>query len=232
MDIIITDLTRFVNPDIVCTAGINPETNQCIRPMPYLPTGECQRLNILPGAILRGNFVATRSEKPHSEDRRVSGRLSFVGPCKSEKFRKILEATLSNSVEEGFGIALQEGQKHIPMEGAPEISIITLRVEPWELEIVADRYKEGRIKAIFTDGAGMVFRYLPITDLGFYNYAMREYENNRIDELNQFIYAQNEVFLRLGLSRAHRADDGRNGFWLQVNGIYTFPEYLEDIRSH
>ena len=231
MDIIITDLTRFSNPDIVCTAGINPSTKECIRPMPYLPAKECRRLNILPGAILRGNFVATHSQKPHSEDRRVSGRLSFAGPCESKKFREILEATLSNSVEEGFGISLYAGQKHVPIEDAPEISIITLRIEPWDLEIVPDRYSEGRIKAIFTDGAGMIFRYLPITDLGFYNYAMGEYENNRIEELNQFIHSQDVVFLRLGLSRAHRSEDGRNGFWLQVNGIYTFPEYLKGIRS-
>ena len=33
--IIITDFTRFSNPKIVCTAGIDLTTGQCIRPMPY-----------------------------------------------------------------------------------------------------------------------------------------------------------------------------------------------------
>ena len=66
MEIIITDLTRFTNPDIVCTAGINPATNECIRPLPYLPTNKCRRLNILPGAIIKGTFVARPFTDPHS----------------------------------------------------------------------------------------------------------------------------------------------------------------------
>ncbi|MEZ4693859.1 MAG: hypothetical protein R2837_07675 [Aliarcobacter sp.] len=50
MEIIITDLTRFSNPAIVCIAGINIATNECIRPLPYIATDECLRLNILPGS--------------------------------------------------------------------------------------------------------------------------------------------------------------------------------------
>ena len=49
-NIIVTDLTRFTNKNIVCTAGIDPNDGQCIRPMPYLPSSECRRLKILPGA--------------------------------------------------------------------------------------------------------------------------------------------------------------------------------------
>jgi hypothetical protein len=36
MEIIITDLTRFSNTKIVCIAGINIKTNECIRPLPYI----------------------------------------------------------------------------------------------------------------------------------------------------------------------------------------------------
>lgn len=34
--IIITDLTRFKNEEIVCTAGIDYNAKKCIRPLPYL----------------------------------------------------------------------------------------------------------------------------------------------------------------------------------------------------
>lgn len=77
MDIIITDLTRFAKQDIVCIAGINPSTNECVRPLPYLPTNECRRLNILPGAILHGNFTTPPITAPHTEDRNYQGKLSF-----------------------------------------------------------------------------------------------------------------------------------------------------------
>ena len=34
MKIVVTDLTRFSNPDLVCLAGIDIETGRCIRPRP------------------------------------------------------------------------------------------------------------------------------------------------------------------------------------------------------
>jgi hypothetical protein len=146
MEIIITDLTRFSRPDIVCTAGINPATNECIRPLPYLPTNECRRLNILPGAILEGNFTERPSDPPHTEDKNYQGKLSFKGPCSADEFRAILKATESLNTEEGFSVNLSGGEKHIPSTTPP--------------------------------------------------------------------------------------DDGRNGYWLQLNGIYTFPEYLSELRCH
>lgn len=33
MEIIITDLTRFNTSDKVCIAGVNVDTNKCIRPV-------------------------------------------------------------------------------------------------------------------------------------------------------------------------------------------------------
>jgi len=86
MKIIITDLTRFANKDIVCIAGINPETNECIRPMPYIQKPSCQKLNILPGAIIEGNFTPRACTAPHNEDRNRA-KLKFFGPCTSGEFK-------------------------------------------------------------------------------------------------------------------------------------------------
>ncbi len=69
MEIIITDLTRFSNPDIVCIAGIDTKTNECIRPLPYVQLASCKVNNILPGNVIKGDFT-TKSplENPHTED--------------------------------------------------------------------------------------------------------------------------------------------------------------------
>ncbi len=231
MKIIITDLTRFTNKDIVCIAGVNPASNECVRPMPYIQKASCQELNILPGAIIEGDFAPCDCTPPHMEDRNRS-RLKFRGPCSSEEFKRLLKNTSFNSVEEGFGISLAYGQKHVPYDTPPNVSIITLSLNPNQLDIVKDHYKRGKLRVNFTDQAGKSFRFLSITDLGFFEYAERHAAEDTVDELNDFIHAQEELYIRLGLGRVHQSADGRNGFWLQVNGIYTFPEYFEEIRCY
>ncbi|MFV9689916.1 MAG: dual OB domain-containing protein [Desulfobacteria bacterium] len=232
MEIIITDLTRFSNENIVCIAGINAETNKCIRPLPYLPKKECKGLNILPGAIIQGNFTPKQCIVPHTEDHSYLGKLTFKGPCSPEYFRSILRVTETSSIEEGFSVEFDQGQKHISCDTPPQLSIITLSINSWDLDIVPDSYNPGKIKVIFTDSLRKSYRYISLTDLGFYNYAEKQARDNKIDELNNFIHRQQEVFLRVGLSREYKAPDGRKGFWLQINGIYTFPEYFEDIRCY
>jgi hypothetical protein len=229
MKIIITDLTRFANQDKVCIAGINPETNESIRPMPYIQKSFCQKHNILPGAIIEADFTPRVCRAPHTEDKSIAN-LKFLGPCSSDEFKRLLKNTSFNSVEEGFKIPLTHGQKHIPHDTPPDLSIITLSLNPQRLEIVKDRY--GKLRVNFTDLSGKAFHYLSITDLGFFEYAERHAAEDAIDDLNDFIHAQEELYIRLGLSRTHQSDDGRNGFWLQVNGVYTFPEYNQDIRCH
>jgi hypothetical protein len=55
---------------------------------------------------------------------------------------------------------------------------------------------------------------------------------NEIDNINNFIQNQEDLYLRVGLGREYESKDGRKGYWLQINGIYTFPEYHEGIRSY
>lgn len=199
--------------------------------MPYIATAECRRLNLLPGAILEGNFAPKNCAAPHTEDNSYKGKLSFKGPCTAEQFKAILKATESPNVEEGFSVEIERGQKHIPTNTPPQKSIITISVDPKEFSIVPDSFNPGKIKVIFSDKSGLKFRYLSITDLGFYNYAEKNRGDN-FSNINNFVQAQAEVYIRVGLSREHESPDGRNGFWLQINGIYTFPEFLEEIRCY
>lgn len=232
MEIIITDLTRFNTSDKVCIAGINIATNECIRPMPYLTTAKCVELNILPGSKLDGDFQANSSRGlPHSEDNYYNN-LTHNGACTSDEFHQVLNNTISASIATGFNYPFFEGGKVIPYTNSPRQSIITLKVHSSQIRIVKDSYNPGKIKLNFQDNDDKKYTYLPITDLGFYNYAMQHYNDEDFpNRINSFLDMQEELYLRVGLSGRY-ANSGRDGYWLQINGIYTFPNFDTEIRSY
>ena len=229
--IIITDFIRFANPKIVGTAGIDLTTGQCIRPMPFLNASFCKSLNIVPGAILTGEFTPVQNPAaPHQEDMSYKN-LACMGPCTSSDFKLALHAGLCDTVEHGFQIALADKQKHIPIGHAIGKSIITIKVQPDKIDIVEGGYNQKKIKINFTDNSGRAFRYISITDLGFRGFAESIHISDGLNTLNAFICSQSEVYLRLGLSSPW--DNGKiNGYWMQVNGLYTFPDYHHEIRSY
>jgi len=127
--------------------------------------------------------------------------------------------------------ALADKQKHIPISHSIGKSIITIKVQPDKIGIVEDAYSQKKIKINFTDNSGRAFKYISITDLGFYDFAESIQLSNELDTLNAFICSQSEIYLRLGLSKAW--DNGKvNGYWMQVNGLYTFPDYHREIRRY
>jgi hypothetical protein len=229
--IIITDLTRFQNADILCTAGTDLQTGTCVRPMPYLKTKFCNELGVLPGAILSGDFAKAKDlSGPHQEDTTYS-TLKVEGPSSSAQFKNALEAGLHKSIEQGFEIKLAAGQKHVPVGHSVLRSIITLNVNPGSIAVVEDRYKPGKTKLHFVDGSGREFKFLPITDLGFHKFADTHRAANDLARLNGFIRGQKVVYLRVGLSRVWN-NGTTNGYWMQVNGVYTFPDLFPELRSN
>ena len=71
---IVTDLTRFSNPDIVCIGVIDTDSGQCLRPKPYLKSAWVERHNVQPGTILAGKLaLKSDAENPHIEDAEIMG---------------------------------------------------------------------------------------------------------------------------------------------------------------
>lgn len=64
-----------------------------------------------------------------------------------------------------------------------------------------------------------------------YNYAMKHFDDIDFPEkINAFIDEQEELYLRVGLSGRYADNNSRDGYWLQINGIYTFPNFDTEIR--
>jgi hypothetical protein len=232
VEIIITDLTRFKKESDVCIAGINLKTGECIRPLPYISLSDCKKFNMLPGSKLSGTFSKdSKRGNPHIEDNKWKN-LKYTGNCTADEFHEVLENSLSKSISKGFDYVFSEGGKVIPHASPPQQSIITLKIDASQIRIVKDSFTHGKIKLNFQDNDGNKYSYLPITDLGFYNYAMKHFDDGDFPrKINIFIDAQKELYIRVGLSGRYAMGD-RDGYWLQINGIYTFPNFDSEIRSY
>jgi hypothetical protein len=211
--IVITDVTHFNNKGLVCVAGIDINTGECLRPISpnYLSPQDLQKLNIQAGSVLSGEFNFLNNNKPHIED--VSyGDLKFERFCSSEEFREILERTLSNNIEDGFGVVLGNEKKVIVPSLNPQKSLITISVNPENISVFQDTaFGKTRTKIHFSDGSGKEYKYIPVNDLRYYG-----------DNYKEIHFDNKEVFLRIGVGRQYKVNN-KDGYWLQVNGIYTFP---------
>lgn len=239
MRIVVTDLTRFNNNSLLCLAGLTEDAARCIRPLfatklGYLSYETCRKHKVLPGTILEGEFAPSGTvNPPHTEDHRINGNLKNCGNVSSDEFKRLLADSSCRSVNAGFASQLAHGSKVIPLGMEPAKSIITLSLRPEDFSISVDVHNDEKIKAHFRDSEGNKLAFLPITDLGFFDRVGRKNtRSTTAAQATKFIQSQDELYIRLGLSRAYQSPDGRNGYWLQINGIYTFPEYNNSIRTY
>lgn len=231
--IILTDLTRFSNPAILCSAGIDTASGDCIRPKPYFKYVICKSLQVQPGHVVTGFFTPTQDRsRPHQEDYEYKD-LHFHQPCSSEEFKRVLNMSLYPSIAEGLEIDLEPGKRCVPVSHTGPRSLITIKINPSEAEIVHDTHKPEKLKLNFCDASGKRYHTIPITDLGYHDYAVQHHAKDDIAAMNQIIHWQDELYLRIGLSRVFQpSPDQQGGYWLQVNGIYTFPDYNKTVQRY
>lgn len=243
MRIVVTDLTRFSNRQIVCLAGIDVQTGECVRPMfpsqggrlEYLTFDSVRAHAVVPGSYLEGNFVPARAlAAPHLEDHQIVGQLRTAGSASGDHFQQILEHTSFTRLRDGFGA--NPVNRLYALNAPPARSIITLKLDrpAAQFQLVADEgFGSVKFKAHVRDGDGFQLSWLPVTDLGFVDHIERVLAADpRVQNLNRFLQTQETLYLRIGLSREWAAPDGRNGYWVQLNGIYSFPNYREDLRIY
>lgn len=229
----ITDLTRMQR-GAVCIAGCDSD-GVCFRPI-LPPPGIPERMLksdgkpvIFPFAAIEFDLVRHTPRPPHTEDHLFApASMRFVRALNDEQKRRLLSKSLFGSVAEVFEQPIRHGPGFYVNDGEGPRSVGT--IQPKEIHEVLYEQSEDNAwnyRLGFHDGKNISYR-LKITDLtwNYYCSSQRGGANppQIAAELTQLLQSQT-VYLRVGLSRGWAKFPGK--CFLQINGIYTFPDYLE-----
>ena len=231
-NLVITDLTRMYR-GMVCIAGYD-NTRRCIRPTlppPGIPENALMRGNspiIFPFAVVEFDLLNPTPQPPHVEDWHYDPESPrFIKLIQDRK--KILSWSLFDGLSDIFEQPIHDDLGFYVMDCQGARSLGTIRPRKI-LEVIYEPGIEGPwdYRLRFLAGQGTHYR-LKITDLTWHYYCDSLRGDNcdphQISaELTKQLAAR-EVFLRIGLSRGWKKFPDR--CYLQINGIYTFPDYLE-----
>lgn len=230
--LVITDLTRM-NGGRVCIAGYD-EQNRCIRPVlppPGIPETVLLDKNkpvIYPFASIEINLLRSAPRPPHTED--IFFVIQSIRHLQLiQDRRSILQKSLFESVQNIFEqpILTDLGFYVLDCQGVRSLGTVKPK------EILNVRYAIGHegtydYRLMFTDSTSSEYR-LKITDLTWQYYCRflrgDDRDPDKISELLTAKLKSTEVFLRIGLARGWQLYPER--CYLQITGIYTFPDYLE-----
>ena len=232
--IAITDVTEMWASE-VCIAGITPEF-ECIRPV---IEGGVQMWDlykddnpiIFPGAKVWMDFSPARINPPHIEDRIFDPRTAeFKDAFEGNHWETLLRKTSSESVQSIFDDNLKErrvapGTQTRSLGTIGGVTILDLNVDT--------RYDRRTVLRIdFEDASGEVHTRFPVNDLAFRRMFSRLMENRQTksraaDSLMSKLRQADRTYLRVGLARPTRIGRYPETCWVQVTGVYTFPDYLD-----
>ena len=230
--IAISDLTRM-RQGRVCIAGHDKE-GTCIRPTLPPPGISEESLIadnkpiIFPFAKVEFDLQRMKSDPPHTEDYRFKPKSpKFVGTLDNPKAH--LEYLLFANVADIFEQDVHDDWGYYVLEGQGARSLGTVK----PAEIVDVMYKKDKkgvwdYRLRFKDNDGEIYR-LKIVDLTW-QYYCRDLRNHLPDQKSiasklTRVLRSGSVYLRIGLSRGW--DEYPERCYLQITGIYTFPDYLE-----
>jgi len=233
----ITDLTRMGGTR-VCIAGIN-ETGQTIRPEldhasiheDWLFIDGIPRL--VPFARIQFDLLEPFPDAPHTEDWIVRQDYKQpIGSISNHNRQEFLQRYAFDTVDEIFEteIAHESGFGYFIPYGEGVRSLGTILPNRC-YDFVHIQYENGSIdyRLGFRDQCGKNYR-LKITDLALRNYVDHLRIQQRLSfeqisaQLSETISSRH-TYLRIGLARP--TDPRHPGFChLQINGVYTFPDYL------
>ena len=231
-NIVITDLTRMYR-GMVCIAGYDAK-HRCIRPT-LPPPGISEKALffeeqpiIFPFAVVEFYLLEQTPEPPHTEDQQFDP--------KSPRFlrevinrQQVLDWSLFENITEIFEQPINTDFGYYVMDCQGVRSLGTIR----PVSIVKVIYEKDMggawdYRLHFTDGNGDFYR-LKITDLTWQYYCQSKRGPDltpaQVSEGLTDILHSSEVYLRIGLARRWKKFPDR--CYLQLNGIYTFPDYLD-----
>lgn len=232
----ITDLTRM-QADRVCVAGYLPD-NTCVRPIfaKGALTEEWLRLRnevaIRPFALIEFDIQGKPPMPlpPHTEDRLIDPvhrvRRGVLTPEERAEWCARAEDPCVAAI---FGATIHENEGQFVLAGEGKRSLGTVRIKRLD-EVQFSLGANGRwqYRLAFTDQIGHYYR-LPVTDLAFRTYLDYLRDRRTLPPMSvahrlTVILQKNPVFLRIGLARGW--DRYPDRCYVQITGVYSFPDYL------
>ena len=240
--IVITDLTRMYRGN-VCIAGYDKDR---IAVRPVLPPPGISESSlfyddkpiIFPFAVVEFDFTQANPQPPHTEDYRYDpNSIRFIRIVLNRK--TVLEWSLFESVGAIFEQPIQSGPGYYVLDCQGPRSLGTIQ----PIEITGFIYESGEedtwdYRLRFKDRQGDFYK-LKITDLAwqYYCHSLLSHDRDRIKITSELttILRSSITYLRIGLARGWKKFPDR--CYLQITGIYTFPDYLKgktfaDYLSH
>jgi hypothetical protein len=231
----ITDVTRMRSP-YVCIAGVR-KNNTNIRfdfdagRIPESWLYQNGMVIIRPFSRITVNCVCPRSTPPHTEDWVITGnsKKQLIMLPENER-RKFLDPLLDPAVKNIFGAEIHHEHGFSIQEGQGTRSLGTIKVSRIN-QVRYEEYESGwNYRISFADAAGDAYS-LGVTDLAFHCYldflrSKKQLNSQQIGEMVTNCLQSSVVYLRLGLTRSGWEKYPHRHF-LQVNGVYTFPDYLK-----
>ncbi len=229
----ITDLTRM-GPPRVCVAGYD-ETGACVRPMPLYSQIREDDLElddgwITPFAEVEYDLATCPCTPPHHEDEYYQpGNVRWIRRMSEAERFALLHESRQPRLDQAFGAPLVQISNHFVRAGSGDRSLVTIQADPDVQVQLLEKEGTAKWRLLFRDASKLRYN-LPITDLAWHYFAavQRRFGGSDMQILERRlsrILHKELLFLRIGLGREYPA--GSHQCWLQVNGIYSFPDYLE-----
>jgi len=239
---VITDLTRMQRGR-VCIAGYDKE-RRCIRPqlpppgIPELSLEMDGQAIVYPFVVIELDLLEPRPQPPHTEDVNFDPySMQYLRPAADRE--KILAWSLYDNVDAIFEQPVQNDHGFFVMCGQGPRSLGTIRPKA-VVKVIYGPDDRGNwdYRLNFYDQTDTFYR-LKIVDLTWHYYcdSLRGPESDpaAIAETLTQALRSSKVYLRIGLARGWKEYPDR--CYLQITGIYTFPDYLNgktflDLRPH
>ena len=232
--IAITDVTEMWASQ-VCIAGVTQELD-CIRPV---VEGGVQIWDlykddqpiIFPGAKVWMDFSPAQIAPPHIEDRAFDPQtVEYKDAFKDKHWETLLRKTSHDSVHSIFDGNLNERRVAPGVQTRSLGTIGGVTILKLDVDVRHDRRAVLRME--FKDASGDIHSRFPVNDLAFRGIFSQLMENPRTasraaDSLMSKLARADRTYLRIGLARPTRIGRYPETCWVQVTGVYTFPDYLD-----
>jgi len=230
--LVITDVTRM-QEGRVCIAGYD-KNGKCVRPV-LPPSGIYERTLysqgrpiVFPFAVVEYDLLHSTPQPPHTEDCQYDPTsVRFVERLDEKRKQEILTRTLFQSVKAIFEVPVYSDYGYYIMEGQGPRSLGTIRPRQVIRAIYEQSFEKWDYRIVFVDGEATTYR-LKVTDLAWQYYCEYQRQSGRdpkeiASDLTTALESS-QIYLRIGLAR--RWEKFPDRCFIQMTGVYTFPDYL------